>query len=85
LLNDPETKLLVSTIKPNLLAYGGVLKKIVLLETSKTTIEKENRYANIISLFTVIDHDIIDEIWMRRAQLPGFHHSSGLLRLRFSV
>ena len=84
LLNDPTTKLLVSTHQPNLFAYSGVFKKIVLLETLKTTIEK-NSHARIINLFVVIDHDFIDEIWMRRAQVPSFHHSSGLLQLRFSV
>jgi hypothetical protein len=84
LLNDPATKLLVSTHQPNLFAYGGIFKKVVLLETLKTTIEnyKEQR---IVNLFVIIDHDFIEEIWMRRAQLPSFHHSSGLLQLRFSV
>jgi hypothetical protein len=40
LLDDPATKLFVSTHQPNLFAYGGVFKKVVLLETLKTTIEK---------------------------------------------
>src|SRR5215218_74898 len=84
LLDDPATKLLVSTHQPNLFAYGGIFKKVVLLETLKTTIEtcKEQR---IVNLFVIIDHDFIEEIWMRRAQLPSFHHSSGLLQLRFSL
>jgi hypothetical protein len=84
LLNDPATKLLVSTHQPNLFAYGGIFKKVLLLETLKTTIEN-HKQGKIINLFVVIDHDFIDEIWMRRAQLPSFHHSSGLLQLRFSV
>ncbi|HEX2471806.1 MAG TPA: hypothetical protein VHJ59_03555 [Nitrososphaera sp.] len=84
LLNDPATKLVVSTHQPNLFAYGGIFKKVVLLEMLKTTIEKYKE-GRIINLFVIIDHDFIDEIWMRRAQLPSFHHSSGLLQLRFSV
>jgi hypothetical protein len=84
LLNDPATKLLVSTHQPNLFAYGGVFKKVVVLEKLKTTIEKY-KAGRIINLFIIIDHDFIDEIWMRRAQLPSFHHSSGLMQLRFSV
>ena len=84
LLDDPATKLFVSTHQPNLFAYGGVFKKVVLLETLKTSIEKYKE-GRIINLFLIIDHDFIDEIWMRRAQLPSFHHSSGLLQLRFSV
>jgi hypothetical protein len=84
LLNDPATKVLVSTHQPNLFAYGGIFKKVVLLETLKRTVENYEE-GRIINLFVVIDHDFIDEIWMRRAQLPSFHHSSGLLQLRFSV
>ena len=66
LLNDPATKLLVSTHQPNLFAYGGIFKKVVLLETLKRTIENYKE-GKIINLFVVIDHDFIDEIWMRRA------------------
>src|ERR687889_317197 len=84
LLNDPATKLLVSTHQPNLFAYGGIFKKVVLLETLKTTIEKYKE-GRIINLFLIVDHDFIEEVWMRRAQIPSFHHSSGLLQLRFSV
>ena len=85
LLSDPATMLFVSTHQPNLFAYGGVFKKVVLLETLKKTIEKHKEGKRIINLFVIIDHDFIDEIWMRRAQLPSFHHSSGLLQLRFPV
>jgi hypothetical protein len=84
LLSDPAAKLFVSTHQPNLFAYGGVFKKVVLLETLKTAIEKQ-KGIRIINMFVIVDHDFIDEIWMRRAQLPSFHHSSGLLQLRFSV
>jgi hypothetical protein len=85
LLNNPGTKLLVSTHQPNLFAYGGIFKKVVLLETLKNTTIENHKDAKIINLFVIIDHDFIDEIWMRRAQLPSFHHLSGLLQLRFSV
>src|SRR3712207_1304878 len=84
LLNDPSTKLVVSTHQPNLFAYGGIFKKIVLLETLKSTIENRKEQG-IINLFVIIDHDFIDEIWVRRAQLPSIHHSSGMLQLRLSV
>ena len=84
LLNDPATQVFVSTHQPNLFAYGGIFKKIVLLETLKRTIENR-KGGRIVNLFVIIDHDFIDEVWMRRAQLPSFHHSSGLLQLRFHV
>jgi hypothetical protein len=85
LLNNPATKLLVSTHQPNLFAYGGIFKKVVLLEMLKKTTIENHKDGKIINLFVIIDHDFIDEIWMRRAQLPSFHHLSGLLQLRFSV
>ena len=85
LLNNPATKLLVSTHQPNLFAYGGIFKKVVLLETLKKATIENHKDGKIINLFVIIDHDFIDEIWMRRAQLPSFHHLSGLLQLRFSV
>jgi hypothetical protein len=85
LLNDPTTRLLVSTHQPNLFAYGGIFKKVVLLETLRNTTIENHKEGKIINLFVIIDHDFIDEIWMRRAQLPSFHHLSGLLQLRFSV
>jgi hypothetical protein len=84
LLNDPATELFVSTHQPNLFAYSAIFKKAVLLETLKTTIEKHKEWG-IVNLFVIIDHDFINKIWIRRAQLPSFHHSSGLLQLRFSV
>jgi hypothetical protein len=61
-----------------------VFKKVVLLETLKETI-KNCKGQQIINLFLIIDHDFIDEIWIRRAQLPSFNHRSGLLQLRFSA
>jgi hypothetical protein len=85
LLNNPATKLLVSTHQPNLFAYGGIFKKVVLLEMLKKTTIENHKNSKVINLFVIIDHDFIDEIWMRRAQLPSFHHLSGLLQLRFSV
>jgi len=84
LLNDPATKLFVSAHQPNLFAYGPIFKKVVMLETLKTTIENYEQ-GKIINLFVIIDHDFIDETWMRRAQLPSLDHPSGLLQLRFPV
>nr|MDQ5876941.1 hypothetical protein [Thermoproteota archaeon] len=55
-LNDPTTKLFVSTHQPNLFAYGGIFKKIVLLETLKSTIENRGGQG-IVNLFLIIDHD----------------------------
>jgi hypothetical protein len=85
LLNLPTTKILVSIHQPNLFAYSGVFKKIVLLETLKNTIEKNDPDKKIINLFLIVDHDFMDESWVRLAQLPSIRHSSGILELRLPV
>ena len=61
LLTDPSTKIFVSAHQPNLFAYGGVFKKIVLLQTLKNVImEKQAQLKNIINLFLVVDSDFLD-------------------------
>lgn len=85
LLDDPTTKIVVSTHQPNLFAYGGVFKKIVLLETLKNSIEGRDKDARVVNLFLVVDHDFVDESWMRLAQLPGVQHSSGIMELRMAI
>jgi hypothetical protein len=85
LLNLPTTKILVSIHQPNLFAYSGVFKKIVLLETLKHMMEKHDPNKKIINLFLIVDHDFMDESWIRLAQLPSIRHSSGILELRLPV
>jgi hypothetical protein len=86
-LDTPTTKIFVSAHQPNLFAYSGVFKKIVLLQTLKNVIERQegrNR-AKIVNLFLIVDHDFMDEIWIRLAQLPSIRHSLGILELRLPV
>jgi hypothetical protein len=85
LLDDPTAKIVVSTHQPNLFAYGGVFKKIVVLETLKNAVEELERDAKIVNLFLVVDHDFMDESWVRLAQLPSMQHSLGVMELRLPV
>ncbi len=87
LLDDPAARIVVSTHQPNLFAYGRVFKKIVLLETLKDAIEELDRggSSRIVNLFLVVDHDFVDESWVRLAQLPSMQHSSGVMELRLPV
>ena len=84
-LSDPTAKILVSTHQPNLFAYGGIFKKIVLLETLKNIAEKRDRSNKTVNLFLIVDHDFVDESWIRLAQLPSMQHSSGVMELRLPV
>lgn len=85
LLNLPTTKILISIHQPNLFAYSGVFKKIILLHTLKNIIEKHNDNKKIINLFLIVDHDFMDDGWIHLAQLPSIRHSSGILEIRLPV
>jgi hypothetical protein len=84
LLDDPTTKIVVSTHQPNLFAYGGVFKKIVMLENIRN-LSAPVGHSKIINLFLIVDHDFVDETWMRVAQLPSINHSSGIMELRAPI
>lgn len=85
LLHDPSSKLLVSIHQPNLFAYGGVYKKIVLLETLKDLAESKKSNSKLVNLFLIVDHDFLDDIWMRTAQLPSIRNKGGVLEVRTPV
>lgn len=85
LLKDRSAEIIVSIHQPNLFAYSGVFKKIVLLQTIKTLLERPITNKKIINLFLIIDHDFMGELWTRVAQLPSIRHSSGMLELRMPV
>ena len=71
-LQDPSAQILVSIHQPNLFAYGGVFKKIVLLQTIKSMLEKGNGASGsktrFINLFLIVDHDFMDDVWIRVAE-----------------
>jgi hypothetical protein len=85
LLSDPSSKLLVSIHQPNLFAYGGVYKKIVLLETLRGLAESKKPNSKLVNLFLIVDHDFLDDIWMRTAQLPSIRNKGGVLEIRTPV
>lgn len=89
MLDHPDTKILVSTHQPNLFPYGGIFKKIVFLKTLKECLtdhySNNNKSARIVNLFLVIDHDFMDENWIRLTQLPSIRHDSGVLDLRIPI
>jgi hypothetical protein len=85
LLSDPSSKLLVSIHQPNLFAYGGVYKKIVLLETLKDLAESKKSNSKLVNLFLIVDHDFLDDVWMRTAQLPSIRNKGGVLEIRTPV
>jgi hypothetical protein len=86
-LDNLTTKIFVSIHQPNLFAYSGVFKKIVLLQSLRHMIERQEQRNRVktVNLFLIADHDFIDEVWIRLAQLPSIKHSLGRLELRLPI
>ena len=84
-LKDPSTQIVFSVHQPNLFPYGGVLKKVVLLQNLKKKVQEHETSKKIVNLFVIIDHDFMDETWVHRAQLPSVRSSSGALEIRLAV
>jgi hypothetical protein len=85
LLDDPSSKILISIHQPNLFAYGGVYKKIILLETLRSMAQSKGADASLINLFLIVDHDFLEDMWIRMAQLPSIRHKGGILEIRTPV
>ena len=84
-LKSPSTEILVSIHQPNLFAFAGVFKKIILLQCLKSIAERRNSTRKFVNLFLIVDHDFMDDFWIRHAQLPSLRHSNGILELRFPI
>ncbi len=85
LLIDPKTQIFVSIHQPNLFAYGGVFKKIVLLQTLMRKVQEHDSVNKFVNFFLIVDHDFMDDTYIRLAELPSIRHSSGKLELRMPV
>lgn len=85
LVDNEDTKILIAIHQPNLFAYGGVFKKIVLLQALKSYIMRMDPTQNITSLFLIINHDFMGDFWTRVAELPSIRSSDGVLELRYGV
>ncbi|CAN5637694.1 hypothetical protein BH23THE1_BH23THE1_16730 [soil metagenome] len=82
-LSDERSKIIVGIHQPNLFAFSGVFKKIVLLESLANHCTKKNH--TIVPVFLIIDHDFMDDKWMHIAKLPSIRNSSGVLDLRYPI
>ena len=74
-LSNERLKIIVGIHQPNLFAFSGVFKKIVLLE-SLANHSKSKNYT-IVPLFLIIDHDFMDDKWMHVAKLPSIRNATG--------
>lgn len=82
-LDKERLKIIVGIHQPNLFAFSGVFKKIVLLQELANHVKKTD--SAVIPLFLIVDHDFMDDKWMHIAKLPNVRSSSGVLDLRFPI
>ncbi|MDN5846501.1 MAG: bacillithiol biosynthesis BshC [Candidatus Nitrosocosmicus sp.] len=82
-LSDERMKIIVGIHQPNLFAFSGVFKKIVLLESLANHYKKKSY--TIVPVFLIVDHDFMDDKWMHVAKLPSIRNSSGVLDLRYPI
>ncbi|HKR72834.1 MAG TPA: bacillithiol biosynthesis BshC [Candidatus Nitrosocosmicus sp.] len=82
-LDNEKLKIIVGIHQPNLFAFSGVFKKIVLLQELANHIKKTD--STIVPLFLIVDHDFMDDKWMHIAKLPNIRSSSGVLDLRYPI
>ncbi|HYO05744.1 MAG TPA: hypothetical protein VER14_02030, partial [Phototrophicaceae bacterium] len=75
LIENEKLKIMVAIHQPNLFAFSGVFKKIVMLETLSDHLEKSDD--SPLPLFLIIDHDFMDDSWVHVAKLPSMKNSSG--------
>ena len=82
-LTNKRSKIIVGIHQPNLFAFSGVFKKIVLLETLANRSLRNND--TIVPLFLIVDHDFMDDKWMHVAKLPSIRNTTGVLDLRYPI
>lgn len=85
LADQKETKILLAIHQPNLFAYSGVFKKIILLHALKSRIIEKDPTQKVISMFLIINHDFMGDFWTRVAEMPSIRSSGGVLELRYPV
>ena len=85
LADQKETKILLAIHQPNLFAYSGVFKKIILLHALKSRILDMDPTQKVISMFLIINHDFMGDFWTRVAEMPSIRSSGGVLELRYPV
>jgi hypothetical protein len=81
-LEGNKPKIIVAIHQPNLFAYSGVYKKIVMMETISKYMAKSDFP---LPLFIIIDHDFMDDSWVHVAKLPSIRNSSGIFDIRYPM
>ncbi|HXS61035.1 MAG TPA: hypothetical protein VN703_09535, partial [Candidatus Sulfopaludibacter sp.] len=82
ILEENKPKIIVAIHQPNLFAYSGVYKKIVMMETISKYMSKSDFP---LPLFIIVDHDFMDDSWVHVAKLPSIRNTSGIFDVRYPM
>lgn len=83
-LEKDSCLVLMTAHQPNLFAYGGVLRKATFNQVLAEILFKRLGIP-VVSFFGVADQDLVDDRWVKTAQLPDVEKRNGLLELRFDA
>ena len=72
---------LMTAHQPNLLAYGGVLRKATLNHVLAERLSKKLNMP-VVSFFGLADQDFTDDRWVKSALLPDVERRDGVLEIR---
>lgn len=87
-LKDSDTEntiILVSAHQPNLFAYSGILKKLVLLKALEKKMHDNAPDKKIVCMFFIADHDFVHNKWVRSAEIPSPLRKDSILRLNVKI
>ncbi len=92
LKEDKQTRpvlLLMSSHQPNLFAYSGVMKKIILLacieQILRTKWLEESYHGDVVCFYGFADHDFVHNKWVRSAEIVSPIRRDGLLRYSVKI
>jgi hypothetical protein len=83
LIEKEKLKIVVAIHQPNLFAFSGVFKKIVMLETLSRHVPES--HDSILPLFIIVDHEFMDDSWVHVAKLPSVRNTHGILDIRYPM
>ena len=82
---SPESVIVLMTAhQPNLFAYSGVLRKIVLISVLQRLISEETG-KHVLLFYGIADHDFAHNKWVRSAELGAPLRKEGLLRYSVKI
>ena len=85
LLGREDTIVIAAAHQPNLFAYSGVFKKMVVMEMAKNIIETKNIGKSVATIFFIVDHDFAEDRYTVSSRLPTMKFAKGSMELKMNL